>query len=478
MSAPPRTRSVFASTQKTPSPFALTAALVVAVTTYQLATTMVAPTLPVITKDLSLSPATTGLTQALFFLVAALIEVVVPISDRYGRRAMLVVCLALTALGHVLAATAASEQMFLAGRVMQGLSGVAFPLAFVTLHKNLSPIQFGRSVGIIAAVNLGITGVDTLAGSYLAESLGFRSIFWCMAAISVTALVLVHRIVPKDDAKSTMSIDWAGIVVLCLGIGALLFGLSQGGTLGWTSPTVLITGIGGIVAIGLFPLVEYRSRLPLVQTALLRSRDVWPLLVVVLLSMGGMFTTYSYLLPLIAQDHSSGYGLSPVTATLRFIVPAAAAAFICAPIAGRLAPRLGWRRITVSTLAVSAACMVVIAFFPQNQMLVAILVPVIGFCYFGATETAMNGLGVLLSPKNSPSFLPGIAGCCFALGVSVGTAAATAALSHNSTPTDGIGNGYLLALAAMAAMAVAAAAVSFLIPRPAASGVAATADHQ
>lgn len=450
-----------------PSQVALTATLVLGIATYQFATTMVAPALPLISNTFGMSTAFLGLTQSFFFLVAALVEVAVPISDRFGRRNMLLACLGLAAVGHVVAALAPSGEVFFVGRLLQGMAGVAFPLAFITLHKYLSPAAFGQSLGVTTAVALGVTGIDTLAGGYLAEHVGFRVIFWFMAALTMLAVVFTWRVLPRHEERLTDTTDWAGIITLCLGVGAILFSVSQGGMWGWTHPGVLTMLIIGVVVLASFPWVEGRRDKPLVETALLRSRNVWPLLVLVLLSMGSFFTLYAFVLPLLTQSIAGGYGLEPFDATIRFIVPAAALSFVIAPVVGRLAPRIGWRRVCISSLIIATVAICVIASTPQNPLVVAVAIGVIGASFFGCTQTTMNALSVLLSPKTSPSFLPGTAGCCFALGVSIGIAAASAALSKGAT-IHGVSTatGYSYSLWLLAAMSIVAVIVALLVPKP------------
>lgn len=71
-----------------------------------------------------------------------------------------------------------------------------FALAYIVLNENLQAKVFGTSVGIIAAINGGVGGVDGYVGGLMAETLGFRSIFVVVLVLTAIAAVCIFRLVP------------------------------------------------------------------------------------------------------------------------------------------------------------------------------------------------------------------------------------------------------------------------------------------
>src|SRR5699024_8441546 len=217
---------------------------------------------------------------------------------------------------------------------------------------------------------------------------------------------------------------------------------------------------GLVLTIAFLP-IERRMRAPLISPELLMSRRVLMLLATTLLTLASIFATYTFTIPLLSGDTTVGYGHNALTTALLFSFPAAGLACICAPITGRLAPRLGWRKILWTGLIASIPTMVVMAIAPQNSTLVFAMLVIQGVCYFGATQVMLDGLGVRLSPKESPGFLPGVNGACFSIGASLGIALAAGLLGAHPNLGD-----YRLAIWVATGIAVVSLFTAALIPPP------------
>ena len=100
----------------------------------------------------------------------------------------------------------------------------------------------------------------------------FRWVFFLNVPLAAVVLgVLFWRVPESRDEDATGGLDWGGTLLVTLGLGALVYGLIQAGSLGFGSPIVLSTLAGGSVALSAFLLVEARIRAPLVPLALFRS---------------------------------------------------------------------------------------------------------------------------------------------------------------------------------------------------------------
>ncbi|ELT43294.1 major facilitator transporter, partial [Arthrobacter nitrophenolicus] len=98
--------------------------------------------------------------------------------------------------GTILCITAPTLELLVTGRFLQGVSSAVFALAYIVLNENLQVKVFGTSVGIIAAINGGIGGVDGWVGGLMAETLGFRSIFVVVLVLTAVAALCILRLVP------------------------------------------------------------------------------------------------------------------------------------------------------------------------------------------------------------------------------------------------------------------------------------------
>ncbi|MFH8292848.1 MFS transporter [Streptomyces sp. NPDC018059] len=451
----------------------LVTALLAACFAFQLNASMLSPALKNIEDSLGATSAEVGLTQTAFFTSAALFSLFLPrLGDLVGRRKVLAGMLALMVVGCVVAALAESVPMLFAGRVIQGVSGPTVPLCLIMLrHEVHEPKKYGTLLGVITAVNGGIAGVDSLAGGYLADHHGFQSVFWSMAGVAAVAAVLVATLTPESKAAATAGsrMDWPGVTFLVVSVGAALIALNEAGKLGAANwPLVAGLFVVSAVAFALFWRTEDRSSHPLVATHHLRRRSTWALLLTTVLTMTGVFAVMNGMIPAFAQDARAGFGMSAEQSAWWTLTPYALAGLAMGPIAGRLAATYGYGRILRLGLigsAVTVALMLFTLHADSRPLLLAASI-LIGVTYAGVGNIVLNGLGIVLSPKENPGFLPGLNAGAFNLGAGL-SFAVLYAVQTAAEPADKTSPaGYTAGMIAGVALIAAAFATSFLIPKP------------
>lgn len=405
-------------------------ALVLAVLGYQLNATMLSPALPDVIERLETTSGLVGLSQTLFFLFAAVGQVTLArLSDYRGRKPMMLLCGGLLIVGNIACALAPDISVFLAGRVLQGVSAAMFTLAFLTLNDTLTPKGFGRAAGIVTAVNGGFAGIDAVLGGQLADTVGFRGIFVVGLLVSIAGTAAVYKTVPAQPATSTGRMDWRGTSLLGLGLTGLLVGLAQGQAWGWLSAPTAGCVLGGLAALIAFYLVSRRRTDALIETRLLTSRRAWPLLATTTLTLAGAFGALTLTVPLFTQDPDAGYGMTATESALLFTTPAQALGVVGAPLAGILGPKIGWRRSVIIGSAGSLVAFAVAVPFMTSQWVLLAALAVLGLTYNGMSITAINALAVVSAPESQKGALPGLNGACFGIGASLGTALASALIT-------------------------------------------------
>jgi MFS family permease len=451
---------------------ALMAALLSACVAFQLNASMLSPALASIEEELDATAAEVGLTQTAFFTAAALFSLFLPrLGDLVGRKRVLASIVGLMTVGCVIAALAPNIPVLFVGRVLQGVSGPVVPLCLIMLrHEVREPKRYGTLMGIVTAVNGGVAGIDALAGGYLAEEHGFHSVFWAMAAVAVAATLLVVLLAPESSAPSTGRMDWVGVACLVVSVGAMLIALNEAGKLGeanWFLIAVLV--VVSVVMFVAFWRVEDRGTHPLVETRHLRQRGTWALLLTTMLTMTGVFAVMNGLLPSLVQDGDASLGLSASEAAWWTLTPYALAGLAMGPVAGRLASTIGYRTILRVGMVGTVIGVLALALTSgaTTRLLVLLLSIAVGATYAGTVNIMLNGLGIVLSPKENPGFLPGLNAGAFNLGAGL-SFAALYAVSTALTPDDPTSTaGYAAGMLAGAAILCIALAASFLIPRPA-----------
>ncbi|MEV0090952.1 MFS transporter [Streptomyces sp. NPDC050738] len=450
---------------------ALMAALLAASFAFQLNASMLSPALTTMADELHTSSSTIGFTQTAFFTAAALFSLFLPrLGDLIGRRKVLAGMMALMAVGCVISALATSVGVLAVGRVIQGASGPTIPLALIMLRVEVAdPKRYGTLLGVITAINGGIAGIDSFVGGYLADHHGYASIFWTMAVVAVVATLLVHFLARESRAEETPHMDWPGVAVLVVSVGALLIAFNEAGKLAdanW-SLAVGLTVLAA-VAFWVFWRIEARTAQPLVATRLLKRRATWSILLCTMLTMTGVFAIMNGLLPAFAQDSTAGLGLGAEGSTWWTLTPYALAGLAMGPVAGRLASTMGYGRIlriglVATALATALALLALSAGSPGLLLTVSIL---LGVTYAGTANIMLNGLGIVLSPRENPGFLPGLNAGCFNLGAGLSFVVLYAAMDAVTPSSPSSVAGYSAGVITGLVLIVAALCASLLIPKP------------
>lgn len=449
----------------------LLTALLAACFAFQLNASMLSPALKSIEDSLHATSAEIGLTQTAFFTSAALFSLFLPrLGDVIGRRKVLAGMMALMVVGCVVAALATSVPMLFAGRVLQGVSGPTVPLCLIMLRVEVTePKKYGTLLGVITAVNGGIAGVDSLAGGYLADQYGFGAVFWAMAVVAALAAVLVTTMTRESTAPVKSRMDWPGVLLLVISVGTLLTAFNEAGKLAAANwPLIAVLVVIAALAFALFWRTESRSGHPLVATHHLKQRSTWALLLTTVLTMTGVFAVMNGLIPALAQDAHAGLGMSAEASAWWTLTPYALAGLAMGPVAGRLAASFGYGRILRFGLigTVVTIVLMIVTSGSHSRVLLLAMSLLVGVAYAGVANIVLNGLGIVLSPRENPGFLPGLnagafnlgAGLSFAVLYAVKTAAVP---SDPSSPSD-----YTAAMIAGVVIIAAAFATSFLIPKP------------
>lgn len=452
--------------RKAPATAWLVAALLLAVGSYQLNNTMIAPANSQIIQALHTDTATVGLGQTLFAMVGAVSAIVVTrISDWTGRRKALLFSLGALLVANTVVALAPDAGVYLAGRALSGLCGAVFAFAFLILHDLLELKTFSRALATIAAVKAGLGGVESVISGSVVDHFGYRAVFWCMVVFTAGAITCVYFVVPEITSSSKRRLDWQGALIIAVGLTGLTLALSQGGKWGWSSPATLAALLGGIAFLCAFPFAEKRVREPLIRPAELRSRRAWPLLLTNVLTLAGAMGATAFVLPLLAQNAAVGFGMDATTASLLYIMPVSLLGFAFAPFAGSLAPRIGWRRILITGLVISVVAFAVLAAFSHHAGVAFAVALVLGACYTGMVLTALDGLGVLLASPDAPGALTGFNTAAFGIGSSIGVAVSGGVITQLQVHGEPTYNGYATALWTCAGLTALGLLVSFLIPR-------------
>ena len=212
--------------------------------------------------------------EAYALFLASLILVGGALGDRYGRRLIYGIGIALFAVASVLCGISENVTELIYFRALQGIGGALMipgSLAIITVFFDES--ERGKAIGTWGAFSAITTAVGPVLGGWLVEEVSWRWIFFINVPIAVVVLFLLFLRVPESKGElAKCKIDYWGAVLATVGLGGIIYGLIESAALGFTDPIVFGSILIGVISITAFVIVEHRVEAPMMPLKLFRSR--------------------------------------------------------------------------------------------------------------------------------------------------------------------------------------------------------------
>jgi EmrB/QacA subfamily drug resistance transporter len=197
------------------------------------------------------------------------------VGDRYGRKQMLVLGMALSIPASILAAIAPSIEFLFAARVFGGIAaGMAYPTTLALITALWSGAARTKSIALWSALGGGIAALGPLLSGALLEGFDWWSVFLVTAPLAAIALVLAWKLVPAHVNETTDPVDHLGGVLSIVMVGTLILGINLAPEPG-KGATAAGLGIVALAAIAAFVWRQRRAPTPLYDLAVAARRTFW-----------------------------------------------------------------------------------------------------------------------------------------------------------------------------------------------------------
>lgn len=399
-----------------------------------LASTVVSTSLPVIINDLHGDQAAfTWVVTATLLTTAISTPIWGKLADLVDRKLLYQLSIVIFIVATAAAGLSPTPEALIAFRAVQGIgAGGLAALGQVIMADIISPRERGRYMGLFGAVMAVATVGGPLLGGLITDVWGWRWNFYVALPVAVLALVIVQLTLRIPlRTKRTVSIDYLGIVLLATSVSLLLIWVSLAGSSfeWWSLETVLMAG-GGVVAAGLFVLVEWRVREPLIPLTMFRDRT-FTLSVIASIATGiAMFGASVFL----SQYMQLSRGATPTEAGL-MTIPMIAGLLVASIGVGALVTRYGrWKPYVVvgAVLLTAGTSLLSTIHYDTDFALVSLYMVLLG----AGVGTTMQNLVLVVQNTTEPSRI-GVAssGVTFfrSLGGTVGVSLMGAALAARVT---------------------------------------------
>src|SRR5215471_15274833 len=384
-------------------------------------TTIVNVALPALVRQLGAT--TTGLqwvVDAYNLAFAALVLAAGSLSDRLGRKGMLLAGLAVFGASSLAGSFATTVGQLIAARAVMGLGAAMMFPSTLSLLTNVFTERRARAVAIGvwgASAGVGIA-LGPIAGGWLLERFWWGSIFLFMVPIAAVVGLLVAWRVPTSRDPRTPAVDWRGFALSTAGMSLIVYGIIQAPGWGWGSAATLGVLAAGVVVLVALVAAERATASPMIDMSLFRNPRFTA-------ASGAVAIAFFALLGfifLMTQYFQVVRGYSPLSTGVR-LLPVAVSVGAASVAGTRLAVRVGTKVIVGGGMALFAAALAWIASFTPGTSYAVIAASMVvlgtgmGLTQAPATEAIMGAV-----PKQKAGVASAVNGATRLFGGTLGVA--------------------------------------------------------
>ncbi|WP_062288004.1 MFS transporter [Demequina phytophila] len=303
----------------------------------------------------------TWVVEAFALVFASLLFVAAAIADRYGRKRVMMIGLAIFIASSVYAPFfAQTGGELIASRAIMGIGGaLVMPTTLSLVNVVFPSKERPKAIAIWSAV----AGVGMMFGSVLTGVLlhffDWHSAFLLGAVFGLVALPVTARIVPESVDEKRTPVDWLGGSLITVALAGIVYTIMEVPSHGWDDTLTVVAAVAGAVALVLFIAWQLRARFPMIDLTLFRSSRFSLSVISVTLTffaMMGAFFGMTQIFQLV-MDYDA------LTTSVAFI-PSMLPMMIVGPMIPKLIEKVGTRWTVVPGLVIIAGGFLLMTTWP------------------------------------------------------------------------------------------------------------------
>ena len=388
------------------------------------------------------------------------------LGDRFGRRRLFNLGLALFTVASAACALAPNASELIAARTVQGLAGaVILPLSLTVLTTAFPAERRGMIIGVYGGLAGLAVAIGPIVAGAVIKGIDWHWIFWINVPIGAVALPLALRLLPESHGAPE-PLDLPGVALVSGGVVAIVWALVRANQSGWASAEIVSTLVTGAVLLVAFVAWEARASAPMVPLRLFDSPafsvgNLTTFLMTGAIFAGGFIVTQEFQFARGFSALSTGVRLLPFFATPMFI----------SPIAGAVADRIGPRKVMATGLFMLTAGFVWVSVRGSLstswvELMLALLVAGIGISMALPTvpTAVLNAVAPHeLGKASGINYMAQRFGAVFGIAIATSVFATYGNLGNPASVTDGFRPA--LAACAVFGLLAALAAIAITVPR-------------
>jgi MFS family permease len=395
------------------------------------AETMLIPALPDLIDEFNVSYSTSSWILSAYLIPGAVMTPIAgKLSDIYGRKKVLLVIMAIYAVGISMAGFAENIYFLFVSRAIQGIGIAMFVIAFSIIRDQFPRDRISIGQGIISSMFASGAVIGLLMGGFIISNFGWRATFLSAVPITIVLFIIIWRFnynaKPQADKVKqyvSRSVDIKGAITLAVFVTSFLLALtlletSQGSNMANMSAFLTV----GIVSLMVFIVVERRSKEPLVDLRLIIHKVILPANLIIMVVGFSMFMVFQTIPVLVRNPVPLGFG-GDAAAVGYTQLPFAIVLLVFGPTSGLIVSKLGSVKPIIMGTAISAVAFFGLVAFHEGWAAVAVNLAVLSTGLSLTNVGAMN-VTILATPAEFIGMSLGMNNLLRILGSSVGPALA------------------------------------------------------
>jgi DHA2 family multidrug resistance protein len=353
-----------------------------------------------------------------------------------GRKKFFLACLAVFTISSVLCGLAPSLASMIGFRILQGAGGGGLqPMAQAILADTFPPRQRGLAFAVFGVTTIVAPTVGPTLGGWITDNFSWRWIFLINVPVGVVASLFILRLVEdppwlQTEGKAAVKVDYVGIALLVLGVGALQVMLDRGQQANWfQSHSILLLAVVAGACLTALVIWEWRQQDPVVDVRLFRNLNFLGASAMMFM-VGIMLFSSLVMMPEFLQtllgytSQSAGLVLSGGGLLLLCLMPIAGA--LAARVPARYLVALGWLAVAVSLHYTTQRLELGLSFRAATLLR---MVQVVGFPFLFVPLSLVAYVGM---PAAKSSNVAGLVNFMRNIGSAIGTSMVTTLLARRA----------------------------------------------
>lgn len=210
--------------------------------------------------------------EAYGLFLGALILVGGSLGDLFGRRMIFVVGVAIFAMASIACGLSSSIHLLVVARSVQGMgAALLVPGSLAIISASFDESSRGQAIGTWSGFTAITAAFGPVLGGWMIEHLSWRAVFYINVPLALAVVVISMWQIPESRGSTMGRIDWLGAILATVGLGGVIGGCVESGTLGWRNPVIAGSLIAGFAALAAFVYVEAKVTAPMFPLKLFSS---------------------------------------------------------------------------------------------------------------------------------------------------------------------------------------------------------------